>query len=85
MSAIRNFEPASQWSSKEGLLSERAMGFTRAITDSLRTLQAESPLNSAVAGTASGTYTATEQAMLNDMKALLNQIRAALIASGQAV
>lgn len=39
-------------------------------------------VNPAIASTAGGTYTAAEQAMLNDIKALLNQIRAALVANG---
>jgi hypothetical protein len=38
--------------------------------------------NPAISQTAGGAYTATEQAMLNDSKALLNQIRSVLIANG---
>lgn len=47
--------------------------------------QASAAVNSAIAGTAGAAYTATEQTMLNDLKALVNQIRAALIADGIAV
>lgn len=47
--------------------------------------QTAAAVNAAVAGTAGAAYTATEQTMLNDLKALLNQIRAALVANGIAV
>jgi molybdenum-dependent DNA-binding transcriptional regulator ModE len=67
------------------MLTERAQGYTRAVTTALEQLQAETAVNAAVGGTAGGSYTAVEQAMLNDMKTLLNQIRAALIASGVSV
>lgn len=36
----------------------------------------------AISATAGAAYTATEQGMLNDIKTLLNQIRAALVANG---
>lgn len=41
-------------------------------------LPEETTYNDAISSTAGATYGATEQAMLNDIKALLNQIRAAL-------
>lgn len=44
--------------------------------------QTEVTVNAAVAGTAGAAYTATEQGIINDSSALLNQIRAALIANG---
>jgi hypothetical protein len=44
--------------------------------------QTEVTVNSAVAGTAGAAYTATEQGIINASSALLNQIRAALIANG---
>jgi len=50
-----------------------------------KTAQTSAAVNGAIAGTAGATYTATEQTMLNDIKALLNQIRTALINDGIAV
>lgn len=47
--------------------------------------QTEVTVNAAVTGTAGGAYGATEQAMINDLKDLTNQLRALLIANGQAV
>jgi hypothetical protein len=44
--------------------------------------QTSASVNAAISATAGAAYTATEQGMLNDMKALLNQIRAAGIANG---
>ncbi len=44
--------------------------------------QTAATLNAAISATAGAAYTATEQTMLNDIKALLNQIRAALVADG---
>lgn len=49
------------------------------------TAQTSAAVNGAVAGTAGAAYTATEQAILNNAVALLNQIRALLVANGQAV
>lgn len=49
------------------------------------TPQTAASVNTAVGGTAGAAYTATEQAILNNAVALLNQIRALLIANGQAV
>ena len=46
------------------------------------TAQTEVTVNSAVSGTAGALYTATEQGIINASSALLNQIRAALIANG---
>jgi len=44
--------------------------------------QTSAAANAAISATAGAAYTATEQTMLNDIKALLNQIRAALVADG---
>ena len=49
------------------------------------TPQTSATVNSAISGTAGAAYTATEQTMLNDLKALVNQLRAALVANGVAV
>jgi hypothetical protein len=50
-----------------------------------KTPQTEAAVNAAISATAGAAYTATEQTMLNDLKALTNQLRALLIANGQAV
>lgn len=50
-----------------------------------KTAQTSAAVNTAITATAGATYTATEQTMLNDIKALLNQIRTALINDGIAV
>lgn len=47
--------------------------------------QPAAAVNAAVAGTAGAAYTATEQTMLVDLKALVNQLRAALVANGVCV
>jgi hypothetical protein len=47
-----------------------------------KTAQTEVTVNAAVTGTAGAAYTATEQGMINDTQALVNQIRAALVANG---
>jgi hypothetical protein len=47
-----------------------------------KTAQTAATANAAIAATAGAAYTATEQGMLNDLKALTNQIRAALVANG---
>lgn len=47
-----------------------------------KTAQTEVTVNAAISDTAGGTYTAAEQTMLNNLKALLNQVRAALVANG---
>jgi hypothetical protein len=39
-------------------------------------------VNAAISATAGAAYTATEQGMLNDLKALVNQLRTALNANG---
>jgi len=44
--------------------------------------QTAATANAAIAATAGAAYTATEQTMINDLKALTNQIRAALVANG---
>lgn len=44
--------------------------------------QTAATANAAISATAGAAYTATEQGMLNDLKALTNQIRAALVADG---
>ena len=44
--------------------------------------QTSATANAAIASTAGAIYTGTEQTMLNDIKALVNQIRAALVADG---
>jgi hypothetical protein len=44
--------------------------------------QTEVSVNAAVAGTAGGAYTGTEQTMISDLQALVNQLRAALVANG---
>lgn len=49
------------------------------------TPQTSAPVNAAISATAGALYTATEQGMLNDLKSLCNQLRALLIANGQAV
>lgn len=50
-----------------------------------QTAQAAAAVNAAVAGTAGALYTATEQTMLADLKALVNQLRTALVNNGIAV
>jgi hypothetical protein len=47
--------------------------------------QASAAVNAAISATAGATYTAVEQGMLNDLKALVNQLRGALIANGIAM
>jgi hypothetical protein len=47
--------------------------------------QTSATVNAAIAGTAGGAYTATEQGLINGTVTLLNQIRAALVANGIAV
>lgn len=47
-----------------------------------KTAQTAYTVNAAISATAGATYTATEQGMLNDLKALVNQLRSALIANG---
>ena len=47
--------------------------------------QGSATVNPAVSGTAGATYTATEQTIINDLVALVNQLRAALVANGIAV
>ena len=47
--------------------------------------QIEAAVNAAVAGTAGAAYTATEQTIINDLVALVNQLRTALVANGVAV
>lgn len=47
--------------------------------------QVSAAVNAAITATAGVVYTAAEQTMLNDLKALTNQLRAALIANGIAV
>ena len=49
------------------------------------TARPSATVNAAIASTAGATYTGTEQTMLNDIKALLNQIRTALVNNGIAV
>lgn len=46
--------------------------------------QTAAAVNAAISATAGATYTAAEQTMINDLKALSNQLRALLIANGQA-
>jgi hypothetical protein len=50
-----------------------------------KTPQGAYTVNAAVAGAAGGAYTGTEQTMINDLQALVNQMRSALIANGIAV
>lgn len=50
-----------------------------------QTAQTAATVNAAVTGTAGAAYTATEQAMINDLKALVNQLRTALVNNGIAV
>ena len=47
-----------------------------------KTAQTSATVNGAIAGTAGAIYTGTEQTMLNDLKALVNQMRTALINNG---
>jgi hypothetical protein len=47
--------------------------------------QAAASVNAAVSGTAGAAYTSTEQDMINDLKALVNQLRTALVNNGIAV
>jgi len=47
-----------------------------------KTPQTEVTVNGAVAGTAGVVYTVTEQTIINDLVALVNQLRAALVANG---
>lgn len=47
-----------------------------------KTAQTSATANAAIAATAGAAYTGVEQTMLNDLKALVNQIRAALVADG---
>jgi hypothetical protein len=50
-----------------------------------KTAQTAATVNAAISATAGAAYTATEQGMLNDLKALVNQIRTALVNDGIAV
>lgn len=50
-----------------------------------KTPQTEYAVSAAISATAGAAYTATEQGMINDLKALVNQLRSALIANGVAV
>jgi hypothetical protein len=50
-----------------------------------QTAQTSATVAVAISDTAGGAYTATEQGMLNDLKALTNQLRAALVSNGIAV
>lgn len=47
-----------------------------------KSAQTEVTVNSAVSGTAGAAYGATEQTLINDLVALTNQLRAALVANG---
>jgi hypothetical protein len=47
-----------------------------------KSAQTSATANAGISATAGAAYTATEQTMLNDLKALTNQIRSALIADG---
>ena len=47
--------------------------------------QGSFPVNPAVSGTAGAAYTAVEQAIINDLVSLVNQMRAALVANGIAM
>lgn len=47
--------------------------------------QTAATVNADVTGTAGAAYTATEQTMINDLKALVNQLRTALVNNGIAV
>lgn len=49
------------------------------------TPQTSAAVNAAISATAGVLYTATEQGMINDLKSLCNQLRALLVANGQAV
>lgn len=50
-----------------------------------KTAQTAATVNAAVGGAAGVAYTATEQTMINDLKALANQLRTALVNDGIAV
>jgi hypothetical protein len=50
-----------------------------------KTAQTAATVNGAVTGTAGVVYTGTEQTMINDLKALVNQLRTALVNNGIAV
>jgi hypothetical protein len=47
-----------------------------------KTAQSAAAVAAAVSGTAGGSYTGTEQTLINDLKTLTNQLRAALVANG---
>lgn len=47
-----------------------------------KTAQTSAVVNAAIAGAAGGAYTATEQGLINSLLALVNQLRAALVANG---
>lgn len=101
MAELRNFEPGSIWSTPEGRPSERALGWMRSLYDYIyapttwtvtgafacngKTAKTSAPVNAAISGTAGAAYTATEQVLINSTTALVNQLRAALVANGIAV
>lgn len=50
-----------------------------------KTAQTSAAVNAAIAGSAGATYTAAEEGLINSLLALVNQLRAALVANGIAV
>ncbi len=50
-----------------------------------KTAQTAAAVNAAISATAGAAYTGTEQTMINDLKALVNQLRTALVNNGVAV
>lgn len=85
MARIRNFEPGAVWSSKDGKPTERAQGWMRDLADAVPGGTGAITVAPAISETATGSYGANEQFMLNDLKTLVNQLRAALAASGVVV
>jgi hypothetical protein len=81
-SKIRNFEPGAQWSGKDGKPTERAQGWMRDLTDAIPGANGSVTVAGAISETAGGSYGVNEQFMLNDLKTLVNQLRAALVSSG---
>jgi hypothetical protein len=70
----KQFEPFVKWCNDDLTITERARGYLQGLP--AVTVGAE------VTTSAGGTYTASEQAMLNELKTLVNQLRAVLVTNG---
>lgn len=73
---------ASTFSTTTFIVSGTSLRATTGFGCNGQTPQTAAAAAAAISATAGVVYTATEQGMLNDLKALINQIRAALVANG---